>query len=50
MLFAFKMFSKQTVCVLKGSALRKQVKEGEKTSSIGRAGERRSKQVASEDE
>lgn len=49
MLSAFKMFSEQTVCVLKGSALGKQMKEGEKTSSIGRVGERRSKHVASED-
>lgn len=48
MLSAFKMFSKEKVCVLKRSALRKQMKEGEKPSSIRRVGERRSKQVASE--
>lgn len=48
MLSAFKMFNKQNVYVLKGSELRKQMKEGEKTSNIRRVGERRSNQVASE--
>lgn len=39
----FKMFSKQNVCVLEEFAVRKRE---EKTSSIKRVGERRSKQVS----